>query len=282
MFAPWTGSTIQVLPCQNCLQKDMWIQKLQSELNLVKAENARLQMNNQSLQTEVAKLQSNIQALSIRGATVDGLLRQQHIDLAQDLRRREHIASILRGRNVEDLTDLTRKQQEKISELLPEKEEAARLRAQVQALQRHVEKIEAELVSVLPYRFQARTLAMQNHELSLQVIRPQRLCAVLLMQLQYISTDSYIMRWFENHSSDPAQRLKVLLCALAGRGPSRRRLPYTRRSGPQPGRRTRSSGLLQGHCCALLPSARPSRHRRRSASPALGAAFRTALRAASG
>jgi hypothetical protein len=130
------------------MSKDSWINALQSELSLLRAENTRINMSNQALQAEIMKLR-----------VVDH----------DEIRRRTHIAALLRNRNQEDLTFLTRKQQEKISELLPGHEEAPKLRVQVQSLLAQVQSLESELAAILPSHRHAKALAEKNRDLSLQV-----------------------------------------------------------------------------------------------------------------
>ncbi len=85
---------------------------------MLRSENAQLRMQNQilslqsaeqkksnlHLQAENSQLRMNMQALSIKGATTETLLQQQQLDLAGDIRRREHIAAMIRSRNAQDLT----------------------------------------------------------------------------------------------------------------------------------------------------------------------------------
>jgi hypothetical protein len=107
-----------VFGCHNCQAKDAWSSQLQGELSVLRSENAQLQMKiqiqslqsaeqkkrNLHLQAENSQLRANLQALSIKGATTETLLQQQQLELAGDIRRREHIASIIRARNAQDLT----------------------------------------------------------------------------------------------------------------------------------------------------------------------------------
>jgi hypothetical protein len=109
-----------VFSCHNCQSKDAWASKLQGELSVLRSENAQLRMkcqilsvqsaehkkSNLHLQAENSQLRTDMKALSIKGATAETLLQQQQLDLAGDIRRREHIAAMIRSRNAQDLTGI--------------------------------------------------------------------------------------------------------------------------------------------------------------------------------
>jgi hypothetical protein len=78
--------------------------QLRMKCQILALQSAEQKKSNVHLQAENSQLRTNLQALSIKGATTETLLQQQQSDLAGDIRRREHIAAIIRSRNAEDLT----------------------------------------------------------------------------------------------------------------------------------------------------------------------------------